>query len=141
MASVMKLEPTTEEDLQRISDWNQADEYHRGNNLPEWWLTGQGSLAFRLDDEQGPVLYVRLDDGELCRLHCQFAPQDVVDKKRVILNIVGILPWLLNYARSKGSKGMVFNSVSPKLVKFMKKMGFEPSWEHFGEHVLTFEER
>jgi hypothetical protein len=137
----MKLELTTEADLQRISDWTQADEYHRENNFPSWWLTGNGALSFRLDDEEGPVVYVRLDDGEMCRLHCQFAPQDVVNKKRLISGMIGIFPWLSYYAKSKGAKGMVFSSVSPKLVKFMKKLGFDPSWEHFGEHILIFEEK
>jgi len=138
---MLKLELTTQEDLSQISEWTQADEYHRENNLPEWWLTGQGNLSFRLDDDGGPVIYIRLDEGEFYRLHCQFASYEIVSKRRLVAGIFGVFPWLVYYAKSKGAKGLIFSSVSPSLVKFMKKLGFEPSWEHFGEHVLKFEEK
>ena len=136
----MKVELTTQEDLDRISQWTEADEYHRENNLPSWWLTGQGNLSFRLDDDEGPILYARLDDGEMFRFHCQFAPQNVVSKRRLIVGIFGVFPLLVDYVKSKGAKGIVFSSVSPKLVRFMKKLKFEPSWEHHGDYELKFEE-
>ncbi len=137
---MIKLELTTQDDLERISSWTERDEYHKENNCPSWWLTGNGALSFRLDDAEGPVIYIRIDEGEMYRLNCQFAPYDVVSKRRLIAGVMGIFPWLVYYSKSKGAKGMVFSSANPQLVRFMKKLGFEPSWEHFGEHVLTFEE-
>jgi hypothetical protein len=136
----MRLEVSTIADVQRISDWTQVDEYHRENNVPAWWLTGNGSLAFRLDDDEGPVVYIRVDEGDLYRLHCQFAPRDVVSKRRLISSMMGIFPWVSEYAKSRGAKGVVFNSGSPSLARFMKKLGFEPSWEKYGDYVLKFEE-
>lgn len=140
MASVLNAALTTETDLEQISSWTKEDEYHQ-NDCPEWWLTGNGALSFRLDDEQGPVVYIRLDEGDLYRLHCQFAPTSVVSRRRLVHGIVGILPHLVQHVREKEGKGLVFSSISPKLVRFMKNLGFEPSWEHYGEYVMMFGEK
>lgn len=137
---MLSMSVTTRDDLDQISSWTEKDEYHRDNNCPDWWLTGNGHLSFRLNDDQGPVVYIRIDEGSLYRLSCQFAPVDVVDKKRLIKSIVEILPILLWHVKTRGAKGLMFNSVSPKLVRFMKTLGFQPSWEHYGDYELGFEE-
>jgi hypothetical protein len=131
---------TTKTDLAQIAAWTEKDEFHRDINFPDWWLTGNGALSFRLDDDEGPVVYVRLDEGEMYRLHCQFPPPEIVSKRRLIQGMLGIFPLLLQHAKDAGAKGLVFGSVSHKLVRFMGKLGFEPSFEHYGEYVLRFKE-
>jgi hypothetical protein len=137
---MLNCKETTRDDLTQIAAWTEKDEFHREINCPDWWTTGNGALSFRLDDDEGPVVYIRLDSGELYRLHCQFPPQEVVNKRRLVHGMLGIFPLLLQHAKDAGAKGLVFDSVSHKLVRFMAKLGFEPSWEHAGEYVLRFEE-
>lgn len=135
---MLSVRETTKDDLDQIAAWTEKDEFHRDINCPDWWMTGNGSLSFRLDDDEGPVVYVRLDDGEMYRLHCQFPPPNAVSKRRLVRGMLGIFPLLLQYAKDAGAEGMIFTSVSHKLVRFMGKLGFEPSWEKYGEYVLTF---
>ena len=113
---------STVDDVSQIQEWTDADVYHRGQHNPGWWITGNGLLSFRVDDETGPLFYVRLDDGEFCRLSVQFAPSNVVSKRRLIPAMLETLPKLIETA--KGSKGLIFDSVSPALIKFMGKMRF-----------------
>ncbi len=122
----MKFSISTEQDIRQLLEWTQADPYHFCQSLPEWWLTGNGLLAFRLEDDEGPLTYVRLDEeGEYIRIHIQFAPENVVSKKRLIVGLIEGLQKLVTFYKEK-YKGFVFNSVNSSLVAFMSKQGFKP---------------
>ena len=121
---MIKFNPSNDEDIPQIRDWAAADIYHRGNNDPSWWLTGNGLLAFVLHDEKGPVFYVRLDDGEYARLSVQFAPVEVVPKRRLVRAMIQCLPTLIEITKQHGNKGLIFDSESPSLISFMEKFGF-----------------
>jgi hypothetical protein len=101
-------------------------------------LTGNGLLSFRVDDELGPVFYVRLDEGEFCRLSVQFAPHDIVPKRRLVVSMLEALPKAIQVAKDSGSKGMTFDSSSPTLIKFMDRIGFKDSGN--GSYTLLFGE-
>jgi hypothetical protein len=116
------LTPSTEQDLEQLTEWILHDPYHFHRGQPEWWLTGNDNLlAFCLSDDTGPLCYVRLDseDGYV-RIHTQFAPESVVSKKRLVVGMIGCMRKLIEFYKSS-SKGMIFNSVSPSLVAFMDK--------------------
>jgi hypothetical protein len=131
---MIKLIPSDDKDVERLLRWIALDEFHRDLPLnPYFWLTAaHGSLlAFRLDDNDGPLCYVRLDEkdslGEI-RLHTQFAPRDEVSKLRLVKGMLQCIPMVLYECRRQHAAGIIFESVSPTLIGFMsKKFGFKPA--------------
>lgn len=124
MQSNIRFVPSTVDDIPQIQQWTDADVYHNGQHSPGWWITGNGFIAFRLEDNKGPVFYVRIDDGEYARLNVQFPPIDVVPKMRLARAMIQTLPRLIEITKSHGCKGLIFDSVSPALISFMEKLGF-----------------
>lgn len=135
---MIKMIPSTEEDIVRLIVWTDVDEWHKGQDNPTWWLTGNGLLAFVLTDDNGPLCYVRLDrDGDLVRLHTQFGPAEHVGKLRLVRGMVKCIPAMIEVAKKNEARGLVFSSSSPTLVAFMKnKFGFELAQD--GDYVLVF---
>ncbi len=136
----MKLAPSTEQDIEQLSEWIAADPYHFHQGQPQWWLTGvEGSLlAFCLMDDRGPLSYVRLNaEGEYVRIHTQFAPESVVSKRRLVVGMIGCMNVLIELYKPK-TKGMIFDSESPILITFMgKRFGFKPVGSN--DYRLDFE--
>lgn len=122
---MIKMNPSTEKDVTQIEEWTRQDPYHFCRSLPTWWLTGNGLLAFRLEDDEGPLTYVRLDEeGEHVRIHIQFAPREAVSRKRLIVGLVEGLRILVGFYKEK-YRGFIFNSVNPSLVAFMTGQRFK----------------
>jgi hypothetical protein len=135
---MIRFEVSKEQDLEQIQDWTDLDRYHRGQHNPKWWLTGNGLVAFRLDDSKGAVFYVRLDGGEYARLSVQFAPEELVPKIRLVRAMLQTFPKLVEIAKENGSKGMIFYSESPTLIGFMSRLGFKDQGDD--NFKLTFGE-
>lgn len=125
----MKLTETTMNDIEQLSEWIKADPYHKDCLDPYWWLTGQGLLTFCLQDSQGPTMFVRLDaDGDLLRLHCQFAPLSEVSKHRVVKTLMWAIPKMELIAAANSLNGFVYKSTSSTLIDFMRiKFSFVPA--------------
>jgi hypothetical protein len=126
---MIKFTPTTLDDRSQILRWATNDPYHSSKIAytgPGWWVMGSDCLtAFCVEDDGGPVMYMRLDDEDnLIRFHTQFAPEDEVDKHRVIEAIKQGLPALELLAKQRGASGLIFESTSPNLIRFMSKAGF-----------------
>jgi hypothetical protein len=125
----MKLTPSTNKDIDRLSKWIESDPYHKDYLDPYWWITGaEGSwLSFCLEDNEGPLCYVRLDEERdgLIRLHTQFAPREEVTKIRLIKGMLKCVPIVQEFCEWHGS-GVIFQSTSSLLIDFMKrKFNFE----------------
>jgi hypothetical protein len=139
----MKLVPSTEEDIKRISSWIENDPYHHECLNPFWWITGvEGSLlCFCLQDSEGPVCYVRLDEknlDNLIRLHTQFASREEVSRSRLVDGMLKYIPVIISFARDRGALGIVFMSLSETLIAFMEKnYGFKEAEDD--DYVLRFE--
>ena len=121
----MKLTTSDLNDVPQIQEWIAADPYHKGQHA-EWWLTGNGLLSFCLQDDKGPLTFVRLEKaGEYVRIHTQFAPYEEVDKRRLLVGMVWCMEQLIAlYRQSKA--GMIFDSISPQLIAFMdSRFGFK----------------
>jgi len=135
----IKLVPSVEQDIERLSRWIKADPYHKDCLNPQWWLTGNGILCFCLQDDIGPVAYVRLDAEDLeglIRLHTQFAPRDEVLKLRLIKAMLKCVPIVQEFCKQRGGNGIVFQSVNPLLIDFMKrKFGFQPAGDD--DYILS----
>lgn len=116
---MIKFIASNTSDIPQIAEWIAADPYHKDQGQPEWWLTGNGMLAFCLQDDQGPLSFVRLDaEGEYIRIHTQFAPESVVSKRRLVVGMIVAMEKLIDLYRDK--KGLIYQSVSPTLIAFME---------------------
>jgi hypothetical protein len=141
----MKLVPSTEQDIERLTAWIEADPYHKDCLNPMWWLTGADHgclLAFRLDDDHGALCYVRLDQEVLSsriRLHTQFAPIEQVSKLRLVKGMLKCIPVIEDFCTKQNASGIIFQSVSPLLIDFMdRKFGFKPAGGD--DYLLKFED-
>jgi len=94
-----------------------------------------------VQDEIGPVCYVLLtDNGDgLVRCAVQFAPEKIVCKARVKdgLTLAGI-PAMAIFAKDNGFKGLIYESVSPTLIRFCKALGFDRDMGN-SEYAMFFE--
>ena len=141
---MISFSPTILEDQPQIARWSAADPYHCDKAIiagPGWWAMGSSDAlaAFCVEDEGGPTMYVRLDQEEsLLRVHIQFAPENEVDKKRVIKTILQGLPVFSSFAKNRNMTGLISESTSPSLIEFMKKIGFE-LLENTNDYVFKFE--
>lgn len=127
--------PTMPSDIDRITEWTAADPWHTCQ-MPEWWLTGTGYLSFRVQDDVGPVAYIKVEEeDERFRLHCQFGPRAQVSRARLLGAMKYGLPTLISHL-IKQKKEVIFSSESPSLINFMVSKGFEPSSDIPGDYVL-----
>lgn len=138
----MKAETITKEDLPKIREWIQTDSFHRDDPrcIAEGMLTGNGLLTFKIVDDKGIICFVRLDvDGIFVRIATQFGPDTEVHKKRVIRAIRNLgIPLAIAAAKKDNAAGLIFESVSPLLISFMKRLNFQPLGNN--DYVLEFEE-
>lgn len=137
-----KITVTTEADLAQIQEWISADPYHKDDPrcTAEGLLTGKGALAFCLQDETGPLCFVKLDvEGEFLRLSTQFGPEEEVSKRRLVTGLLSTgIPAITVFAKEGKYKGIVFESTSPTLISFMDKQGFRP--KSGDDYALIFEQ-
>lgn len=120
-----------------LKSWIDADVWHQNKEEVDWWL--RGYLSFKLVDERGTTVFVRFDrEGDMVRLHSQFAIPSEVSEARVALSIMDAIPRFIECAKVDGVKGIVTESVSPKLVAFLQtRLGFEYSGAG-NDYVLKF---
>lgn len=118
----MKLVPSTEQDIEQLTKWIEADPYHKDCLNPRWWLTGNALLSYRLEDSAGTTMYVRTEpDGDALRIHTQFAPESEVSKSRTVKSIIWAIPRMEVFAEMNDLHALVYKSVSPALIQFMEK--------------------
>jgi hypothetical protein len=132
---MIKFIPSVKEDIDQIREWTEADPFHQNQKQPEWWLTGsEAYVCACVQDEVGPVVYIKVEEAEQFRLHCQFAPRSEVSRRRLLSAMNEGLPPLLMHLLSK-QKSIVFNSSNPSLIRFMVSKGFQYT-ESVGEYKL-----
>jgi hypothetical protein len=135
----MKFTTSELDDISQIQEWTLADPYHSEQKNPAWWISGNGSfLSGCVEDDFGRVLYFRLDEeGSLVRLNVQFAPEEVVSKKRVAMTLMKAFPKIVSLVREQ-FEGLIYASTSPNLIKFLSSLGFQSMDE---DYVLKFEDK
>jgi hypothetical protein len=122
----------TESDFPTIETWISEDYFFWDKTkpayLPSWWAKFS-YVSFKIQDAQGTVIFCRFDreNATTLRMHSQFAPSARVSERRVAAVILEAIPRFVKQAAMDGFTAIVFDSVSPKLTKFMcDKLGFEP---------------
>lgn len=139
---MIKLTETTSQDVEQIREWVAADPWHCNDLLcqhPELMITGYGLLCFCVQDDEGPLFYVKLtEDGELIRCAVQFAPESEVSRKRTAQGLAEVgIPAMKMYAEQTGYKGLIFESENSELTAFTKKLGFDAVGGN--QFVMAFE--
>ena len=132
-----------EADKFQIAEWIALDPSHANQYEADYWLTGNGGfLACCIDDESGPVMYVRFDKEEegMLRLRTQFAPVEQVSKERIAKAILEAIPgFIKGVQKPYGIKGIVFETENHQLAQFMgKNFGFKPVGNN--DYALVFPE-
>jgi hypothetical protein len=136
-----ELVPTLLADVPTITDWIAADPDHRDKPFtPEYFQTGYNFLNFKIVDDEGPVLFVRTEQDphqdESALLSLQFAPYDIVSKRRLIRAITQVFPIFIAELQ-KTFQAVRFESTNDRLIRFFKHLGFEASVDNM--YVLRFE--
>jgi hypothetical protein len=127
---MVKFTPTNPEDMPQIAEWISADPFHANQFEAIDWLTGQGEITFTVQDEIGPVMYVRFDkEGRLLRLRTQFMPESPTSKERTGKAIFGAMQLFLPTAAERyDADGIVFETENPELALYMSHvLKFEPA--------------
>jgi hypothetical protein len=139
---MIRLTETTQSDVEQIREWLAADSWHKDDsrNVPELMTTGNGLLSYCLQDDKGPLAYIKLTDEDgLVRIAMQFAPQEVVSKRRLAVGLAEVgIPIIKAFALENGFRGMVYESISPKLISFCEKLGFKSVGND--DYAVLFEE-
>lgn len=137
----MQFKSSGVDNLSEIQSWIDQDTDHQNKMRADWWLTGNLCLlAGRVEDDIGTVVYFRVDNEDcMARLHVQFAPSDEVIKPRLIKAILIGYYKIETMMKLKKMKGIVFDSQSRDLIRFMSKLGFRHLDKD--DYVLRFEEQ
>ena len=136
---MIKLTPSTLDDIPQITDWMAADEYLQNQGDPTWWLTGTPCLlAFYGQDDIGPVFYVKLVEMDgYARMYTVFGPANEVAPKRIAKAILAIVPQLSLVMKDLNCKGITFETKSTSLGVFMEK-NLNFVLDKDGTYVLEF---
>lgn len=128
----MNLVAATPEDIPQITAWMQADIDPAHRTLgADFWLTGSAFMTGKIQDDGGVAAYYRVEhEGDGFRLHIQFAPESVVSKRRVIVTGIEFMRFMVFMARAENKKFIITESASPRLIGFMKKIGFKDSGQN-----------
>jgi hypothetical protein len=114
-------------------DWTLADADHRGRVQPHFWTDqGEGEDAYLLLDREGPLLFFKVfSQGARVEMHMEFPPdsEDEVEQRhiegRIAKGLLHGLTWLERVLSQSQVKQMVFESASPRLIKFStERLGF-----------------
>lgn len=128
--------------IRRLAEWMKTDPFHQEQEVDPWYRKdGTFLVACWVYDDVGPVMFLRADaEGEYVRLHIQFGPVEQISRLRQARAIMKGWPSFVDTVTVPGVKGIIFNSINPSLVTFMKGMGFEDS-KDANEYLLVVQER
>jgi hypothetical protein len=127
---MMKLLPINQSDLRLLQEWMLVDvdpDHHDAD--PAIFLTGSAGtlLTFQIDDDEAtPAMFVRISrEGDAARIEIEFAPEAVVSRRRVAGSIATVFPKIIEFLQSQGILSIIYDSVSPSLIKFLMQYKFE----------------
>ena len=103
------------EDRPLLEQWIEADPFHRGRCKADFWYE---SLSIAVEDSRGPVMFLKLEPNcPIMRLHIQFCG----DEKRVARALLRDFPSFQKQMSDLGAEGIIFESVSLKLITFCRR--------------------
>lgn len=115
----MIIRPLTPEDLPLIESWIAAEPEHQNNTFEFYGQPNCKSVVY--EDSQGPVFAIRYSSA--LRVDMEFPPD--IDKERIRKMFQEGFPDVARSAKEQKFSEIVFNSVSKKLIGFLRAFGFE----------------
>lgn len=114
------LRPINSLDIPIINEWISIDPDHSAKGMTADFFRQPDTVVFAIDDEDGPIMYFRLDpiNADVVQLHTQFNERA---RARTAIALVRNFPEVRDRIRQSGAKYMVFDSMSPSLVRFCKR--------------------
>jgi len=109
-----------ESDRPQVEEWVRAEPTHPNNTFE--WYSEAGTKAVVVEDEEGPVLVAKFTP--CLRMDTDFSKSS---PERIRQAIVSGLQDMEAQAKAQGFKEIVFESSSPSLIAFCKKLGYEES--------------
>lgn len=115
----MLIRPLTPEDQPLIEQWIAGEPQHADNTWD--FYTAPNSRTVIYEDEQGPVFAVRYSSA--LRVDMEFPPN--IDPERVRATFKEGFADVAGQAREQKFSEIVFDSVSQKLIGFLRAFGFK----------------
>lgn len=126
----MKYPDSSEQDLEILKQWIDADPAHKDVIDPEFWIRPTedgkpeaGVKCLRVEDDNGTVFYLRLENA--LRVYIQFPPDEEVSKTRVASALRRMIWFVGGGAKKAGYHEAIFDSKSEKLISFLKKLNID----------------
>jgi hypothetical protein len=121
---VLKKRSVSEHDRTLVETFISKDADHAGRCNADFWLPAKekdSTARFVMEDALGPCLFVRGEN--VLRLHIQFSDS----KMRNGRALIDFIPMIEEDARKHGFKQIIWDSVSPDLIKFTERFGYRTS--------------
>lgn len=110
-----------ENDRPLVEEWVAGEPTH-GNNTFAWY-SEPGARTVVVEDEAGPVIVAKFTP--ILQMDTDFLP--AAEPKRVAKAILEGLLEMEKQAKDQGFKQISFESESPKLIEFCRKLGYRAS--------------
>ena len=127
---MLKYKQSTEEDLPVLNEWVAADLDHAPKCEGSFFVLKpdeKGVQCIRVEDDQGIVFYLKLTNALL--VDTQFPPN--VDKERTKAALTEAFQFFSAASKNMGYHAMLFDSVSPSLIRFFQRFGFKRLTDFF----------
>lgn len=119
---MLTFTPTDLDARDQIAEWIEKDPDHAGRVDAGFFLPSPNTECFTVNDENGPVFYVRCESA--LRLHIQFEENT---RDRTAKALKEFIPLIEEKAKSKQWSQIIFESVSQKLIRFTECFGYRKS--------------
>lgn len=121
------LRPACMGDLPLAAAWIEADKWHRGQFVPEFWLEQSAEVnSFVLEDVRGPIFFfqTRLMSATKVDLFIQFPPKlpGLPLMPRTALALMAGFEWLQKKLGALGYDSVYFTSKNPQLIEFCQRL-------------------
>lgn len=116
------LRTSSESDKKHLAECLSLDTWHAGQTPEQWMAAGTATLF----DNEGILFHLAFENepGSTVRIHIQFDGR--VDKRRIAAGLFDAYTKITRLLAEQNTKRIVFESVSPSLIHFFKRLGFEP---------------
>lgn len=129
---MLKYRHPSESDLQKLNEWVAADPDHKDKCTGSYFIPNgeAGTQCIEVSDDQGTVFYLKFTNAVF--VDAQFSPiSSSEERERIRAGLNEAFAYFSKTLKEKGYHAMLFDSVSPTLIRFFHKLGFRPLLDFF----------
>jgi hypothetical protein len=122
----------SKEDLPQLDSWVASDPDHVGKSNGKYWINepdkdgnvAKGVQCVKVTDDKGVVFYLKFTNTIM--VDAQFSPDtSEEEKERIRKGLKEAFQFFYQALKKQGYHAMLFDSVSPTLVRFFGRFGFK----------------